>query len=330
MNNPKISIVIPVYNVEKYLCRCVDSVLNQTYKNIEVVLVDDGSPDGCPIICDEYAQKDNRVKVIHKPNGGLSSARNAGLDSKLEGTYVTFIDSDDWIEQDTFEYSIGLLEKYDAQAVQYDMCLTDRFDKQIKQPSEGISTYEGKDVVQYYMRHSTEDSGEYSVCIGLYHKSLFDQLRFRVGRVNEDIDFKYKLMSRCERLVVSNQIKYNYFQANNSISTGGLEIRDFQLREAGNLLAELTKDESYGDIAFLGKVKQARTAFSLLSKIAYFGVSDASLDKKQVVRELTAEHRKNLGILLKSPMSLSRKLLAILFAISYTMTECAVKIVKSL
>ena len=98
-----ITVIIPVYNVEKYLRRCIDSVLNQIYKHLEVILVDDGSPDGCPMICDEYAQRDSRVTVLHKKNGGLSSARNAALDSPLTGDYVTFVDSDDWIAPDYYE-----------------------------------------------------------------------------------------------------------------------------------------------------------------------------------------------------------------------------------
>ena len=94
-----ISVIVPIYNVEKYLRRCVDSILNQTYKNLEVVLVDDGSPDACPAICDEYAQKDKRIKVVHKQNGGVSSARNTGLDFAT-GDYIAFVDRDDYIEVD--------------------------------------------------------------------------------------------------------------------------------------------------------------------------------------------------------------------------------------
>ena len=105
-----ISIVIPVYKVEKYLEKCVESVINQTYKNLEILLVNDGSPDNCPKICDEYAQKDNRIKVIHKENGGLSDARNAGIDVAT-GKYITFIDSDDYISNDYVEYMYNLLKQ---------------------------------------------------------------------------------------------------------------------------------------------------------------------------------------------------------------------------
>lgn len=104
---PKLSIIVPVFRVEKFLARCVDSILTQTYRNIEVILVDDGSPDNCPRICDDYSRVDTRVRVIHKLNGGLCSARNAGLDV-ANGDYITFVDSDDWIEPDAY---LGLMSK---------------------------------------------------------------------------------------------------------------------------------------------------------------------------------------------------------------------------
>ena len=102
MKREKISIIVPIYNVEKYLERCVDSLVNQTYENIEIILVDDGSPDYCPQLCDEYAKKDSRIVVIHKKNGGLSDARNYGL-CKASGEYILYVDSDDYIELDSCE-----------------------------------------------------------------------------------------------------------------------------------------------------------------------------------------------------------------------------------
>ena len=325
-----ISVIIPIYNVEPYLPRCVDSVLNQSYQDIEVILVDDGSPDRCPEICDQYAKNDKRVTVIHKSNGGLSSARNAGLNYLLKGNYISFLDSDDWLDEDTYSYCMNLIERRNAQAIQFCMRLVSDEANIVEQPKERIDEYEGTEVLQYFMTHSTRDSGEYSVCIGLYRRDLFDGLTFREGKVNEDIDFKYKLMSRCEKLLVSNQIKYNYFQTGDTLSMGGLKQRDFQLREAADLLAELASYENYGSIAFLGKVKKARTAFSLLSKIAYFGIADSAINKSSTIRELTDEHRRNLGILLCSPMTIGRKILAVLFAISYPLAEFAIHLKKKL
>ena len=105
-----ISVVLPIYNVENYIEKCMESVLNQTYKNIEIILVDDGSPDNCPIICDQYVKEDNRVKVVHKENGGLSDARNAGI-KVANGDYITFIDSDDYVDKDYVEFLYNTIEE---------------------------------------------------------------------------------------------------------------------------------------------------------------------------------------------------------------------------
>lgn len=111
-----ISVVVPIYNVENYIKKCVDSILSQTYKNLEIILVDDGSPDNCPQICDEYAQKDSRIKVIHKENGGVSSARNIGMEN-ARGKWIAFIDADDWIEEKYFEKMLDRVKTNDADIV---------------------------------------------------------------------------------------------------------------------------------------------------------------------------------------------------------------------
>ncbi len=115
---PLVSVVIPVYNVEKYLERCVDSVLAQTYPNVEIILVDDGSPDGSPAICDRYAAEHNNISVVHKPNGGLASARNAGM-KVMHGEYLFFIDSDDWIDPETLEELVEIAERTGVDFVRY-------------------------------------------------------------------------------------------------------------------------------------------------------------------------------------------------------------------
>lgn len=325
--NPKVSIIIPVYKVEKYLKRCVDSIINQTYSNLEVILVDDGSPDKSPLICDEYAQKDLRVKVVHKPNGGLSSARNAGLEV-VTGQYVTFVDSDDWIELNTIEYCVQLIKKYTANVVQFSIALVSDPNAKLQQPVENIKVYQHKEILDYYLDSSTRRSGGFSVCRCLFETCAAKQFRFREGKINEDIDYKYKVLRECATLVETNQTKYYYWQGGESISTGGLRRKDFELREAAELLCDMTSQESYGRIKFLGEVKKARSAFSFLCKIAYYGVSDPTIDKKQIVRELTAEHRKNVGLLLKAPMALSRKILAVLFAVNFTITEKAIHLAR--
>lgn len=330
MKSIKISVIIPIYNVEKYLRRCLETVINQTYKNLEIILVDDGSRDGCPAICDEYAKKDSRVRVIHKKNGGQSSARNAALDSPIEGDYITFVDSDDWLALDAYEYCVNIINQLGADIVQFARTLATDVDVLTKNPKiEKRSVFEGKDILQHYMT-TTTTTGSYAVWRCLFLRQLTDGIRFREGKINEDIDWKYRVIERSKRWVDSNQIKYYYYQSGNSTSGAPLRKRDFQLREAADLLSELTSKETYGTIAFLGRVKQARTAFSLLCKIAYFGIGDTDIDKKSTVYDLTKEHRKNLGLLLKAPLPISRKILAIMFAMNYRMSECFIHMAKKL
>lgn len=328
--NIKITVIIPVYNVEKYLKRCVDSVLKQTYHNLEVILVDDGSPDGCPAICDEYAQRDSRVRVIHKKNGGLSSARNAALDSPLIGDYVTFVDSDDWIAPDTYEYCVNLMIKNNADAIQFDYTYATDCKILKRNPDiEHYQVFEGKEILQHYLNTSTT-TGSFSVCRCLFSRQQTEGIRFREGKINEDIDWKYKVLEHAKRLVDSNQVKYFYYQSGNSTSGAPLKRSDFQLREAADLLCELTSKETYGTIAFLGRVKKARTAFSLLCKIAYYGIGDSSIDKKQTVKLLQEEHRKNLPLLIQAPLPLSRKFLSILLGINFGLTEFLVRLYRKL
>lgn len=318
MDKPKISVIVPVYNVKKYLVRCINSLVNQTYKNIEIILVDDGSRDGSGIICDQLRERDSRIKVIHKTNGGLSSARNMGL-ANSSGDYISFIDSDDWIELDTYQYCLNLMKSNGASCAEFDTIMV-KDEKPINQRNEKIAVYTGKEILQYYME-STTKTGSYSVCRCLFPAEAISNIEFRQGKVNEDIDFKYKVLSRCKRLVVSNLYKYHYFQTGNSLSVGGLKKRDFDLYEAGELLCELTRDEDFGTISYLGQVKKARTPFSLLSKIAYCGIDDESIDEKAIIKKLIVEHRKNVMKLIFSPIPVSRKILAIMYCINFSLSK---------
>lgn len=324
----KVSVIIPVYNVEKYLRRCVDSVLAQTYKNIEVILVNDGSPDRCPQICDEYVESDSRIKVIHKKNGGLSSARNAGLDSST-GDYITFVDSDDWIAPDTYEHSIGMMNVYSADVVQFDYITTKEYTLNTHNEDEVIETYEGLDILRYYLL-STYKTGSYSVCRCLFPRDAIGDVRFREGKINEDIDFKYKVLRNTKKLAVTNLVKYFYYQHGETISSGGLRKKDFDLYDSADELYKLAVVENDTEIEQLALYKKLRTPFSLLSKIAYFGIADDSIDKQKIIKKLTKEHRENAGKLLRSPMTLSRKVLVACFAMNYSLADKLIKMVKKI
>ena len=145
-----ITVVIPIYKVEQYLDKCIQSIINQTYKNLQIILVNDGSPDNCGKICDEYALKDNRIEVIHKINGGLSDARNVGI-GRAKGKYIGFVDSDDYIEKDMYENMYNLLEERNA-----DVCICNFYNviennNIIKNPNNGIQEYNKIDMYSTYI-----------------------------------------------------------------------------------------------------------------------------------------------------------------------------------
>lgn len=318
--NPKISVIIPVYGVEKYLDRCVSSVVNQTYKNLEIILVDDGSPDNCPKMCDEWASRDARIRTVHRSNGGQSCARNTGL-SVASGDYITFVDSDDWIVEDAYEYCVSLLNKYQgADVVQFDIAHAYQNMRPSLERKEKIEIFEGKRILEYYLDSSTRN-GSYSVCRCLFKAPTPQKYRFREGRIHEDIDYKYKVLRDSHKMIITNQIKYCYWQEGNSTSTGSLKERDFQLYEAAEELSKMTQAETYGKIAYYGRVKKARTSFSLLCKMLIWGIGDDSLNEKEIAHRLIKELRSNITILLTAPLGLKRKLVILSLGISYKMTK---------
>lgn len=228
MTSPKITVIIPVYNVEKYLSKCVDSVIEQTYKNLEIILVDDGSPDKSPAICDAYAKKDRRIKVIHKENGGLSSARNAGLDT-ASGDYVGFVDSDDWIEPDMYEYMINLCLKEDA-CIARCAFINENEDeenhKNISNNKENLHTISGDDLIIELV------NGEWNegiMCNKLYRKCLFDGLRFKEGITIEDCLMNYYVFKQNVKMISSDIIKYHYLQRMGSITKSNFSEKSFDI-----------------------------------------------------------------------------------------------------
>lgn len=329
MGLPLITVIVPVYNVEKYLRRCVASIIGQTYQNLEVILVDDGSTDSSGSLCDELAIKDNRIKVIHKKNGGLSSARNCGMDVST-GEYIAFVDSDDWIVLDTYEYMLNLMDHYDADIVDISICETFNDNPKTDLNSSIITLFEGKDIIYNYMLCGISTKSPYSACRKLYKLSSINNIRFEVGIINEDIIFNYLVLLNAKRIVKSTKKCYYYFQDGESTTRGGLKQRDFDLLKVSKKLQELSECESYKNIALLGKVKYARSYFSLLSKIAFYGIADPSINKKEIVASLTGELRKYLFLLLRSPMPFNRKLIAIALCIHIKLLEVPLIVYKKL
>lgn len=220
-NTPLLSVIVPVYNVEDYVGRCVESILNQTYKNLEVILVDDGAKDSSGAICDSFAAKDPRVRVIHKKNGGLSSARNAGIDMAT-GEYITFVDSDDWIESDGYEHLMELMERYQVKLVcggNYDVDgETGKRTMALCPEKEEVLTTE-----EFVGRMFLWQGFDSSACDKIYHRSLLENFRYPEGKVCEDVPVTYKIALTTDRAALSDRPFYNYYHRDGSITISTAE-----------------------------------------------------------------------------------------------------------
>lgn len=207
----KISVIVPIYKVEDYLHRCIDSIINQTYTNLEIILVDDGSPDNCPMICDEYAKKDSRIKVIHKKNEGVAVARNVGIDIAA-GKYIMFIDSDDFIEKDMIK---SMLTDLINNKVDIAVCNT----KYIYSNLEKIKDNRENMILNNYeaMQEYVNNGVLRGVVWGqLYKKDLINDIRFIAGKYHEDEFFAYKVVAKAKKIYYNSIPFYNYVQRSNS------------------------------------------------------------------------------------------------------------------
>lgn len=214
----KLSIIIPVYNVKSFLPEAVESVLAQSFRDFELILVDDGATDGSGEICDRYAGEDSRIKVIHQKNAGVSAARNAGV-SAAQGEYIGFTDSDDIIERDMYQRMMALAQQYDAEVVQCEHDRASTLNGAVR--SDEVTLMDGEAFVR---RIFTKQSGRYTNQVALwskiYRRELFDGIVFPVGRTYEDEQETYKLCLKAKTIVETTDVLYHYIKRENSIITG--------------------------------------------------------------------------------------------------------------
>lgn len=320
-----ISVIIPVYNAEKYLTRCIDSVLGQTYSDLEVILINDGSTDESGHICDTYQSKDSRIRVIHKKNGGAASARNCGLNI-ASGRYVGFVDSDDWIAEDMYEYLVGLLENTQSDVVAI-QCVLAKNPDDVRQKSVTCHSLEGNRIIHDFLFQGACSSvGSYSLCCNLFKKDLFAGLRLPEGKIGEDIAIQYEILSRASRMVKSDKVGYFYFQGEQSISVGGLKRNYTDLLEAYERLYAFALKSGIEEDIYLAQVIKVRASFSILAKVAYYGIADASLDRKRIIAEHTHILRNKYIFLMCSPIALNRKLMISLLCIHFNLLKWPLKI----
>lgn len=274
MSDALVSIIVPVYKVEEYLNQCIDSIVNQTYKNLEIILVDDGSPDRCPQICDEWREKDSRIKVIHKENGGLSDARNAGL-KIAKGDYIGFVDSDDQISLQMYGRLMQAMEETGAGIVE---CNYLKFEKQIPQ-----MVYEKSKNVQCY---STESALEQLIIERVFHheswnklyrKYIFETLCFEKGKLHEDVYLTYQAFGMCEKIAKIDEVLYYYRQRCESIMGTSFSLKNLDSVEARCRLLEYM-NKNYPELVRLAQNQ-------LMGNCLYFGQLALKSKDEDLVRQ---------------------------------------------
>ena len=288
--NPLISVIVPVYNVEEYLKKCVDSIINQTYKNLEIILVDDGSTDNSSLICDTYAEKYEQIKVIHKKNGGLSDARNVGIDL-AKGEYLTFIDSDDWIKEGFIEYLYNLnLSNNTMIAVAPYIVVTNS--KQIN-CGNGYrnAVLEQKEALK---RILLDQGYTVSSCSKLYHRSLFDNIKYPVGKIFEDTATTYKLFLKCESISFGSNGGYYYYKRDNSIINSGYNSKQLLFITYTDEMGEKIL-KKYPDLYEAVESKRLDARFSILRRLVLIKKpNDSEIETKDEIKTFILSRKKNI------------------------------------
>lgn len=225
----KISVIVPVYNVEKYIKQCIESIMAQTYKNLEIILINDGTKDNSGIICDNYAKKDSRIKVIHQKNMGLSGARNTGLKNST-GNFITFVDSDDFIDNKMFETMLIILKKYNTDIVECGTIFCNESGKYIGENTlNKIKIYKNEYQIGELLMNRDITTTSWGK---LYKKELFKNFEFPLGKYHEDIFTTYKLLHFSKKTIVLNQGFYHYRQVNGSIMNSNFNLKHLDAIEA--------------------------------------------------------------------------------------------------
>ena len=293
-----LSVIVPVYNVEECLGRCVDSILAQTYSHLEVILVDDGAKDKSGAICDDYAARDSRVKVIHKENGGLSSARNAGLDA-AQGEYIAFVDSDDWITTDAYAHMLSLARKYDVKLV-----CGGRYDVSGKTGEKTLGLCPAREEVisaeELAGRIFLWDGCDSSACDKLYHRSVLENFRYPEGRVCEDVPVTYRIVLAARRVAMSDKPFYHYYHRPGSITTASaITEKTFHFSQHTE---EICRDilENHPAIAPQARYLRVKSLSHILLLLEQAG-EDVRQQFSKEYRHARKELRKHTVFILKSP-----------------------------
>ena len=292
----KISVIIPVYKVEKYLRKCVDSVINQTYKDLEIWLVDDGSPDNCPAICDEYAANYSRIKVIHKENGGLSDARNAALDV-MTGEYVTFVDSDDYIAEDAIQTLYDALINNSADMSVGNMDSVDESGNisSFYYPANTQTVLNGTEILQLLNQPCAPNR--------LYKSEIFSDIRYPVGKLYEDVFTWHKILAKVNRIVLTGRVSYYYL-----VRSGSIMHSEYDIRFTDIIFAIKERYEWLESIGQQKLANEARMFIYTRVAVAFAHLNPGIPEHKRKLKEIKAIYDDCYKILIKENIGLKQKI----------------------
>lgn len=306
--NELISIIVPVYNVERYLEKCVNSIINQTYKNLEIILVDDGATDSSGNMCDELAKSDNRIKVYHKENGGLSDARNYGVE-RATGDYIGFVDSDDYIDSEMYEELYEAIKKENVDVVECNLKIIYPDRVELFTEQKYYNVYTKQEYLEEYLKIEKIFG---SACVRLIKSDIAKKLKFPVGKLYEDTYYAYDLIEKVDRYVIMNNPYYNYLMRENSITNTKFNPRIFDLIEIVEKFRKTTY-ENYPGLKEAADCRKMYAYFSVLNSI----LLEENYRDNEYYSEILSYFKRNYISLLKNKyINRNRKLSVILIKLN--------------
>ncbi len=323
MTQKLVSIIVPVYNVEKYLEKCIQSIVSQTYKNIEIILIDDESQDESGNICDKYKKVDKRIKVIHKKNGGLSDARNKGLEVS-KGTYIMFIDSDDYIDKDMVEVLYNACQRTHLDIA----CCAKYIEKNdgsyyLKNIIKNEKSFLPKEAIKSLLLNNKIDT---SACDKLFKKKLFLNIRFPVGKYYEDLATIHKVIEKSNGIIHVSQAKYHYLQRDGSIINSNFNLKHLQYIEVSKYLVDYySKDNEIKNYALANfYLSVATTIMDMKIKNADKKYYSEYIYIKKVIKENI------ISILTNKQIILQKKIMIIFIYFNFVKTAYKLKELKKI
>lgn len=280
-----ISIIVPVYNVEQYLDECLTSIIGQTYTNLEIILIDDGSTDASGKMCDEYTEKDKRIKVVHKENGGQAGAKNIGLDICM-GEYIAFVDSDDYVAPEYIEYMYKLLKKYNV-AVSGCKWRFVYFNGNLEAQGKAlIENVESQKDFYKNLLYGRRAVGQWGY---LYKRSIFDNLRYREGIIFEDSDLVYKIFAKCDNTVISNNQLYYYRLRQGSTTNSSFDSKKLGLIDVSEKMCDFIL-RSFPELEAAAAAKMVWACYSTLNQLYKSKTVDKKIEKMILDKAKPYEH----------------------------------------